>query len=109
VVLAVIGHDPRHQRLERLIPAVLLRVDRAMPADDPAEVADSQRTQDDPALAPRVAEHITDSRHRVEQPPLLLTGKPFEHCLDLTCRTLVESLVHRTPGSGEPDHLSPGI
>jgi hypothetical protein len=108
-VLAVVGDDPRHQRLERLIPAVLLGVDHAMPADYPAEVADSQRTQHNPALAPRVAEHITDSRHRVEQSPLFLTGKPFEHCLELACRTLVESLVRRTPGSGEPDHLSPRI
>jgi hypothetical protein len=50
-VLGVVGDDPGDERLERLVPAVLLRVERAVALDDPAEVPRTGWPEDERSAA----------------------------------------------------------
>jgi hypothetical protein len=70
VLLGEAGGDPRDQHLERLVPAVLARVELAVALDHPSQVAGSQPAHHDRARAGRVAEQAGDRRRGRDQAPL---------------------------------------
>src|SRR5437660_682879 len=70
------GDDAGHERLEVLVPAVLLGVQRAVPLDHPAHVAGAWLTQHAVAGARgRLAERELDGAHRLDQALLLGSGQ----------------------------------
>src|SRR5262249_21415403 len=84
------GHDLRGQRFERLVPAVLLAVDRAVPAYDPTEVAGPRRPQDTGHLRPAlVAQRAFDRAHGADHALLVGDREPAQHGRDLGLRALV--------------------
>src|SRR5579862_7175452 len=84
--------DARHQRLEVLVPAELLCVKRAVPLDDPPQIAGAKAAQRELGIRGYVpeGERLPQSAHRVEdvltiraierrqQPPHLLLAAPLE-------------------------------
>src|ERR1700693_41609 len=76
--------DLGHERFEGLIPAVLLRVERAVTMDHPTHVARLVRPQNVRSLRlPAFAEKSLDRPHRSEQALLLVPGQLREHRRDL--------------------------
>ena len=85
------GDDAGHERLEVLVPAVLLGVQRAVPLDHPAHVAGAWLTQQAVAGARgRLAERELDGAHRLDQALLLGSGQVVEHGADLLTRAGLE-------------------
>jgi two-component system cell cycle response regulator len=109
VVARVLGHDLRDERLEALVPAVLLRIEPAVSLDDPAEVAGTRRAQDDCARRGRTVEHLPHDVHGADEAPLLVVGEDVEDGADLVGRPAVELGEGGRPLLGEADPLAAGV
>src|SRR4051812_18270542 len=103
-------HDLRHQRLEPLVVAVLLRIEHAMTEDDPAHVAGAMRPEQVRRLRrPTGLEHGLDRLHRPEQPDLSARWERAEQAPDLLVRARVELLEGGTPRAHQREGPPPPI
>jgi hypothetical protein len=89
-LLDVVGHDPCDERLEALVPSVLLRVEGAVALDDPAEVAGAWASQDEGAGRWSLGEHVVDGVHRGDKALLVVLGQRIEDGGDLVGGAAVE-------------------
>ena len=82
--------DVRHQRLEAHVPAVLLRIQRAVARHHPADVAGAVRAQHEGAGLGARAEQRFDARHRRQQLLLLRVAQRGEQGRHLVLRAAVQ-------------------
>src|SRR5439155_11476830 len=79
--------DIGHQRLEPFVPAVLIRVERAVALDDPTHIPWAMRAQRYlRGRVPTCLEHSLDPAHRCHQTVLLGAWDVSEHGGDLIAR-----------------------
>jgi len=105
----VVRDDARDERLERLVPAVFLRVERAVAADHPAEVTGRGCAEDDGRRPRRAAEDAANDVHRGDEPPLLLLDQTGEQGARLGHRPLVEQPERPPPPRCQRDDLAPRV
>ena len=93
-VLDELGCDLSDQRLERNVPAILARIERAVRGGDPAHVADLMLAQNNRPGWLRIgrgcAERCFDRAHRGNDALLLGLAHRAEHRCDLIVRPLVQ-------------------
>ena len=105
-VVYVIGDDPGHERLERLVPAELLRVQRPVPLHHPAHVARLGRPQQVPARLRGLRQHVGDHVHGVQQPAPVIVVHRGQHVPGPRGRPGVQARHHRTPVFRQRDDLA---
>src|SRR5690606_32261778 len=108
-VLDVLGDDPGDQRLELLVPAVLLGVELAVALHDPPEIAGPQIAELDPRPRAVAGEQPLDRPHRPDQPVLAGSGQPAQQGGDIVAGAGVEVAERVPAGRGQPDDLPPGV
>jgi len=102
--------DLGDHRLERDVPPVLARVERAVARHDPAEVAGPVRAQRERLVDRSIrAEHALDRVHRAEQPLLALGRERREDAAHLVARALVELPERASSRGGQPERLAPAV
>ena len=105
----VVRHDPGHQRLVAGVPAVLLRVQRAVALHHPAEIAGPRGAQHERGRAVPRPGDLPDRGHRRGQPLLLGLGELVEQRADLLRGTLVQAAEGVLPGAGQRDDPAAGV
>ena len=109
MVLRIVGDDAGDERLERLVPAVLLGVQGAVALDDPAIVARSWGAQGERRRARRAVEDLAHGLQRGAQARAVVLGQAVEQRPDLGRGAGVERRVGRAAGGGERDDLPPRV
>ena len=113
VVVDEIGDDLRAQALERLAPAVFLRVKLGMAGNDPAEIAVPRRAQDIGGLclvrAGLVVEQRFDGLHGTHQLHLLIGLEAAEHGGDVALRALFVRRECALAARGEREMALPRV
>jgi hypothetical protein len=84
------GDDLRHQRLEPLVPAIVLRIERAVTVDDPAHVARPVRSEPTGRGVGPPAEDVFDRPHGADQAGLPIAAQTVQQRADLPARPFVE-------------------
>src|SRR5215210_1313070 len=75
-----VGHDPRNERLEAFVPAVLSGVERTVALDHPTHVTGLVPTQEKRLGRSTAApEDLLDGPCRIQEPALVFLRNDFEH------------------------------
>jgi hypothetical protein len=101
-----VGDDPRHQRLEPVVPAVFAGVERPVAVQHPAEVARAQ-VPEDQGTGRRGGEAAPDRPHRRDQLLALGVGQRPEQPGDLGRRAGVQLGEPLAPELGQPERAPP--
>src|SRR5262249_52898987 len=91
VALDELRRDFRHQRLETDVPAIFLRIDRAMPRDHPTDIARPVASEQEsrPRFGLRF-ERPLDRGHGADKRSALGVAELPEHCRNVIMRTAIE-------------------